>query len=203
MSQSVSGSNFHRVSSIQLVSVSSSPKAIRVIVPVVPVNANVNPSEAASSVPISLFSPSSSSNKETPISLASPMSPNPNDLVPSEPARSASSLACQRKTMSGNLSFDGKCSPRTPRRNHIPKPLKFNDWVCLYYRVSLTLVTPLTLQRKRHRLALKRRRYESQKNAAQEYAALIASRVKEEKAKKSEIKKRRASSRRISHAPAA
>jgi small subunit ribosomal protein S6e len=63
------------------------------------------------------------------------------------------------------------------------------------------LVTPLTLQRKRHRLALKRRRYEAQKNAAQEYSALISSRVKEEKAKKSEIKKRRQSSRRISQAP--
>jgi small subunit ribosomal protein S6e len=66
-----------------------------------------------------------------------------------------------------------------------------------------TLVTPLTLQRKRHRLALKRRRYEAQKNAAQEYATLLASRVKEEKAKKTEIKKRRASSRRISTAPGA
>ena len=50
-------------------------------------------------------------------------------------------------------------------------------------------------------MALKRRRYEAQKNAAQEYAALIASRVKEEKAKKVEIKKRRQSSRRISQAP--
>jgi len=66
-----------------------------------------------------------------------------------------------------------------------------------------TIVTPLTLQRKRHRLALKRRRYEAQKNAAQEYATLLASRVKEEKAKKTEIKKRRASSRRISTAPGA
>ena len=69
--------------------------------------------------------------------------------------------------------------------------------------IVLITVTPLTLQRKRHRLALKRRRYESQKNAAQEYAALISSRVKEEKAKKVEIKKRRQSSRRISQAPGA
>ena len=50
-------------------------------------------------------------------------------------------------------------------------------------------------------MALKRRRYEAQKNAAQEYSTLIASRVKEEKAKKVEIKKRRQSSRRISQAP--
>ena len=69
------------------------------------------------------------------------------------------------------------------------------------FDVLLMIVTPLTLQRKRHRLALKRRRYEAQKNAAQEYSALIAGRVKEERAKRVEIKKRRASSRRISQAP--
>ena len=67
--------------------------------------------------------------------------------------------------------------------------------------MMLIIVTPLTLQRKRHRLTLKRKRYEAQKNAAQEYSTLIASRVKEEKAKKVEIKKRRQSSRRISQAP--
>ena len=67
--------------------------------------------------------------------------------------------------------------------------------------MMLIIVTPLTLQRKRDRLTLKRKRYEAQKNAAQEYSTLIASRVKEEKAKKVEIKKRRQSSRRISQAP--
>jgi len=93
--------------------------------------------------------------------------------------------------------------PKNPEKKPYTKAPKIQrlGMFCLW--VVLILVTPLTLQRKRHRLALKRRRYEAQKNAAQEYAALIASRVKEEKAKKTEIKKRRASSRRISHAPGA
>jgi len=101
-----------------------------------------------------------------------------------------------------DLLFVGKFNQRIQRKSLIPRLLKFNDWVSSR-KDYVDLVTPLTLQRKRHRLALKRKRYESQKNAAQEYSALIASRVKEEKAKKDEIKKRRASSRRISHAPGA
>jgi len=56
------------------------------------------------------------------------------------------------------------------------------------------LVTPQRLQRKRHRIALKRRRAESAKEAANEYAKLLASRVQEEKAKRTELRKRRASS---------
>jgi len=56
------------------------------------------------------------------------------------------------------------------------------------------LVTPQTLQRKRHRIALKRRHYEASKDAANEYNQLLASRVQEEKAKKTELRKRRASS---------
>ncbi|RKP15259.1 putative 40S ribosomal protein S6-B [Piptocephalis cylindrospora] len=56
------------------------------------------------------------------------------------------------------------------------------------------LVTPLTLQRKRHRAALKRRHAEATKQAATEYAALLAHRVKEQREKKQELKKRRASS---------
>jgi len=58
------------------------------------------------------------------------------------------------------------------------------------------LVTPQTLQRKRHRIALKRRRSEAQKEAASEYSALLAKRVHDEKAKKADIRKRRASSMR-------
>jgi small subunit ribosomal protein S6e len=54
------------------------------------------------------------------------------------------------------------------------------------------LVTPLTLQRKHHRLALKRRRDESPKNAAQKDSALFSSRVKEEKAKRSENQEEKA-----------
>ncbi|KAI9791824.1 MAG: 40S ribosomal protein S6 [Peltula sp. TS41687] len=56
------------------------------------------------------------------------------------------------------------------------------------------LVTPQRLQRKRHRIALKRRRYEAAKDAANDYAQLLAKRVSEEKAKKTELRKRRASS---------
>ncbi|KAI2235292.1 40S ribosomal protein S6 [Ophidiomyces ophidiicola] len=58
------------------------------------------------------------------------------------------------------------------------------------------LVTPQRLQRKRHRMALKRRRSESAKEQANEYAKLLASRVHEEKAKRDELRKRRASSMR-------
>ncbi|KAK2768462.1 40S ribosomal protein S6 [Arachnomyces sp. PD_36] len=56
------------------------------------------------------------------------------------------------------------------------------------------LVTPQTLQRKRHRIALKRRRAEASKEQANDYAKLLAARVHEEKAKRSELRKRRASS---------
>ncbi|KAF8433311.1 ribosomal protein S6e-domain-containing protein [Terfezia claveryi] len=58
------------------------------------------------------------------------------------------------------------------------------------------LVTPQRLQHKRHRIALKRRRAEAAKDAAAEYAKLLATRVAEEKSKRENIKKRRASSMR-------
>jgi small subunit ribosomal protein S6e len=56
------------------------------------------------------------------------------------------------------------------------------------------LVTPQRIQHKRHRLALKRRRAEASKDAANEYAQLLAKRVHEEREKKTELRKRRASS---------
>ncbi|KAK9480869.1 ribosomal protein S6e-domain-containing protein [Lipomyces japonicus] len=56
------------------------------------------------------------------------------------------------------------------------------------------LVTPQALQRQRRRVALKVRQAEAQKEAAAEYAQLLAKRVTEDKAKKAEIRKRRASS---------
>ncbi|KAK9729394.1 40S ribosomal protein S6 [Basidiobolus ranarum] len=62
------------------------------------------------------------------------------------------------------------------------------------------LVTPLTLQRKRHRIALKRKNSQASKEAAADYAKLLAHRVKEQREKKEEIKKRRLSSQ---HASAA
>ncbi|KAL9132092.1 MAG: hypothetical protein Q9217_000128 [Psora testacea] len=58
------------------------------------------------------------------------------------------------------------------------------------------LVTPQRLQHKRHRMALKRRQAEASKDAANEYAQILAKRVNEEKAKKTELRKRRASSMR-------
>ncbi|ODQ55750.1 hypothetical protein SAICODRAFT_16794 [Saitoella complicata NRRL Y-17804] len=58
------------------------------------------------------------------------------------------------------------------------------------------LVTPRTLQHKRHRLALKRRRAEAQKEAASAYADLLTKRVTEAKDRKAATKARRASSMR-------
>jgi len=56
------------------------------------------------------------------------------------------------------------------------------------------LVTPQRLQHKRHRIALKRRNAEASKDAANEYSQILAKRVIEEKSKRSELRKRRASS---------
>merc|ERR1711893_32188 len=48
------------------------------------------------------------------------------------------------------------------------------------------LVTPLVLQRKRHRIALKRRRASKKRDDAAEYAKLLAQRMKEAKERKME-----------------
>jgi len=58
------------------------------------------------------------------------------------------------------------------------------------------LVTPQRLQHKRHRIALKRRRAEAAKDAANEYAKLLQHRIAEKKSLQHEAKKRRASSMR-------
>lgn len=64
------------------------------------------------------------------------------------------------------------------------------------------LVTPATLQRKRRRMALKKRRIESAKEAAATYAAVLAQRAKERKEKRHELhEKRRLSSTRKSTGP--
>jgi len=55
------------------------------------------------------------------------------------------------------------------------------------------LITPVMLQRKRHRVALKRRRTEKRKTEAADYAKLLAQRQKEKKEKKQEEAKRRRS----------
>ncbi|KAJ3312533.1 40S ribosomal protein S6 [Blyttiomyces sp. JEL0837] len=57
------------------------------------------------------------------------------------------------------------------------------------------LVTPLTLQRRRARNAAKRQAVESSKEAAADYAKLLAQRVKERKEKRAETKKRLSSIR--------
>jgi len=57
------------------------------------------------------------------------------------------------------------------------------------------LVTPVTLQRKRHRLALKKQRSEKNKTEAADYAKLIAQRNKEQRDKRQQsISKKRQSS---------
>ena len=56
------------------------------------------------------------------------------------------------------------------------------------------LVTPQRLQHKRHRIALKRRRAEASKDAANEYAQILQKRLSEAKSAHDEAKKRRASS---------
>ncbi|KAI9720526.1 MAG: 40S ribosomal protein S6 [Chrysothrix sp. TS-e1954] len=58
------------------------------------------------------------------------------------------------------------------------------------------LVTPQRLQHKRHLRALKRRRAETQKENAAEYAELLHKRVADSKTAKDEARKRRASSMR-------
>jgi len=58
------------------------------------------------------------------------------------------------------------------------------------------LITPQRLQHKRQRIQLKRKRAEAAKDAAADYAKLLATRIQEEKAKREEVKKRRASSMR-------
>ncbi len=56
------------------------------------------------------------------------------------------------------------------------------------------LVTPIMLQRKRHRVALKRRRAEKNRQAAAEYAKILAQRQKEAK----ELRRKRSASMRES-----
>lgn len=56
------------------------------------------------------------------------------------------------------------------------------------------LVTPQRLQRKRYQRALKVKNAQAQREAAAEYAQLLAKRLGERKAEKAEIRKRRASS---------
>uniref|UniRef100_A0A1B6CYF3 40S ribosomal protein S6 n=1 Tax=Clastoptera arizonana TaxID=38151 RepID=A0A1B6CYF3_9HEMI len=65
------------------------------------------------------------------------------------------------------------------------------------------LITPVTLQRKRHRLALKKQRCLKRKEQAADYAKLLAQRQKEAKVRRQEeIKRRRSASMRDSKSSA-
>ncbi|XP_076032846.1 ribosomal protein S6 [Oratosquilla oratoria] len=65
------------------------------------------------------------------------------------------------------------------------------------------LVTPVVLQRKRHKMALKRERIQKNKNEKADYAKLLAVRQKEAKEKRQEEIRRRRSSMRDSKSSAA
>jgi len=54
------------------------------------------------------------------------------------------------------------------------------------------LVTPLTRQRKRRRLALKRRKVQATRDAAKEYNERLLKHLKEQKERRATLKKRRA-----------
>lgn len=60
------------------------------------------------------------------------------------------------------------------------------------------LITPLTLQRKRHRLAMKKKRCLKRKEESNAYKKLLAQRHKESKLRRQEIKRRRSASLRES-----
>merc|ERR1712221_31303 len=77
----------------------------------------------------------------------------------------------------------------------IKRPLPLKEGKKQKYRSPKIqrLVTPVVLQRKRHRLALKKKRAEKQKEEAATYARLLAMRTKEAKQKRAEELKRRRS----------
>merc|ERR1712240_206625 len=77
----------------------------------------------------------------------------------------------------------------------IKRPLPLKEGKKQKYRSPKIqrLVTPVVLQRKRHRLALKKKHAEKQKEEAATYARLLAMRTKEAKQKRAEELKRRRS----------
>merc|ERR1712079_843775 len=132
-------------------------------------------------------SPSSTwplSRRERERSLDSLTTPSPGDLDPSVPARSGSFILSKE---------DDVCQYVIKR----PLPLKEGKKQEYTAPKVQRLVTPVMLQRKRHRLALKRRRGEKNRLAAAEYAKILAQRQKEAKEAK-ELKRRRSASLRES-----
>merc|ERR1719208_49319 len=81
----------------------------------------------------------------------------------------------------------------------IKRPLPLKDGKKQKYKAPKVqrLVTPVMLQRKRHRLALKRRRGEKNRLAAAEFAKILAQRQKEAKEAR-ELKRKRSASLRES-----
>jgi len=87
------------------------------------------------------------------------------------------------------------------RQYAIKRPLPLKEGKKQRYKAPKIqrLITPVMLQRKRHRVALKRRRAEKRKHEAAEYAKLLAQRQKEAKEKKQlEARRRRSASLRES-----
>uniref|UniRef100_T1IMV1 Small ribosomal subunit protein eS6 n=1 Tax=Strigamia maritima TaxID=126957 RepID=T1IMV1_STRMM len=81
------------------------------------------------------------------------------------------------------------------RQYVVKKPLPLKDGKKQRFKAPKIqrLVTPVVLQRKRHRLALKKKRVAKKKDDAADYAKLLAQRAKEAKEKRAEELKRRRS----------
>jgi len=92
-----------------------------------------------------------------------------------------------------NLSKEDDVRKFVIRREVVPKSTTKNPDKKPYTKAPKIqrLVTPLTLQRKRRRVALKRRRAKAAKKAAEEYTTLLTKRLKEQKERKADLKKRR------------
>lgn len=87
------------------------------------------------------------------------------------------------------------------RRYVVKRPLPVKEGKKLRQKAPKIqrLITPVTLQRKRHRLALKKKRCLKRKAQAADYAKLLAQRKKESKQRRQEeIKRRRSASMRDS-----
>ncbi|KAH8396428.1 hypothetical protein KR222_010074 [Zaprionus bogoriensis] len=75
-----------------------------------------------------------------------------------------------------------------------PLPAKDNKKATSKAPKIQRLITPVVLQRKHRRIALKKKRQQASKEAAADYAKLLVQRKKESKAKREEAKRRRSAS---------
>ncbi|XP_017051899.1 40S ribosomal protein S6 [Drosophila ficusphila] len=90
-----------------------------------------------------------------------------------------------------NLSKDDDVRRYVVRR---PLPAKDNKKATSKAPKIQRLITPVVLQRKHRRIALKKKRQTASKEAAADYAKLLVQRKKESKAKREEAKRRRSAS---------